>query len=86
MYQNIMGIYLIPAGLTADERAKSTNIYPISLGPHSTNFSDVIASLQQLRTLDTGVDAGGINLVAFCLAFLANCSRLLFRGHATAGG
>ncbi|KAJ6185889.1 hypothetical protein N7519_007190 [Penicillium mononematosum] len=56
MYRSIMGIYMIPSCVNAEERAKRSNVLPITLGPHGSNFSDVIASLPHLRRLEQGVD------------------------------
>lgn len=73
MYRSVMGIYLIPAGLSSAGRAKSCNLYTITLGPHGTNFEDVIASLTQLNDLDKGLSVDdGQYLLAFCLAFLGD--------------
>jgi hypothetical protein len=78
MYRSLMGIYLIPACLSADERARPSNVYPITLGPHGTNFSDVISSLTRLTDLDRGIDFRASDrdrpgkLVAFCLSFLGD--------------
>ena len=79
MYRNIMGIYMIPACLSAAERAKSTNIYPIALGPHGSNFHDVVMALKRLSTLESGLNVernnmqyGETRLVAFCCAYLGD--------------
>jgi hypothetical protein len=78
MYRSIMGIYMIPACLSAADRAKPVNIYPITLGPHGSNFRDVIASLQRLSVLDKGLDINSnsrhesTTVIAFCMAFLGD--------------
>ncbi|KOC15938.1 hypothetical protein AFLA70_169g002151 [Aspergillus flavus AF70] len=77
VYHSTMGIYLIPAGLSADHRAKRRNLFPITLGPHGTNFTDVIESLHGLTVLDQGCDINMtddsvVSLNAFCLAFLGD--------------
>jgi hypothetical protein len=78
MYRSIMGIYMIPACLSAADRAKPVNIYPITLGPHGSNFRDVIASLQRLSVLDKGLDIKSnsrhesTTVIAFCMAFLGD--------------
>jgi hypothetical protein len=75
MYRSIMGIYMIPACLTAVERAKETNMYPITLGPHGSNFHDVITALKRLAVLESGInttESGETRLVAFCSAFLGD--------------
>ena len=79
MYRSVMGIYMIPACLSAAERAKMSNIYPIALGPHGSNFDDVITALKRLSTLESGIDvarnnlkSGETRLVAFCSAYLGD--------------
>lgn len=79
VYRSLMGIYLIPAGLTAEDRKKRQNLYPVTLGPHATNFHDVIMSLNGLTELDHGttlnsydVDGNTVSINAFCLAFLGD--------------
>jgi len=70
---------MIPACLSAAERAKSTNIYPIALGPHGSNFHDVVMALKRLSTLESGLNVernnmqyGETRLVAFCCAYLGD--------------
>ena len=76
MYRSLMGIYMIPACLSMAERSKRTNIYSITLGPHGSNFHDVISSLGALRDLDKGIevdiDGQRTTVVAFALAFLGD--------------
>lgn len=45
MYRSLMGIYLILASLCVYDRAKSSNILPVTLGPYASNFTDVIFTL-----------------------------------------
>lgn len=75
VYHSTIGIYLIPTGLSADHRAKKQNLFPITLGPHSTNFTDVIKSLHSLTILDQDYNINITNnsvilLNTFYLAFL----------------
>lgn len=73
VYHSIMGVYMIPAGLSASERAKRHNVFPVTLGPHGSNFPDVIESLSGLTCLDRGVDLGNDStLFAFALCFLGD--------------
>lgn len=79
MYRSVMGIYMIPACLSAVDRAKETNVYPITLGPHGSNFHDVIATLKRLSVLESGINTTQHNLrseeprlVAFCSAYLGD--------------
>lgn len=73
MYRSLIGIYLIPGRLSAEERSKWQNVFPLTLGPHGSNFTDVIGSLIGLRNLDQGVDMEGDdgNKVRFIAAPLA---------------
>lgn len=79
MYRSTMGIYLIPSCLSAAERAKPSNIYTIALGPHGSNFHDVIMALKRLSGLESGINVernnlqyGETRLVAFSSAFLGD--------------
>ncbi|RDW60356.1 uncharacterized protein DSM5745_10814 [Aspergillus mulundensis] len=75
-YKSLMGIYLIFAGMTVDERAKLHNVFAITLGPYGTNFRDVIKNLIALGKLDAGIEVmhdGAMRKVfAFVLAFLGD--------------
>ncbi|OJD26172.1 hypothetical protein ACJ73_02446 [Blastomyces percursus] len=76
VYRSLMGIYLIPACLTAAQRAKRTHVYLIPLGPHGSKFTDVISSLKELSALDQGIeiDIKGTKtrVVAFASMFLGD--------------
>lgn len=64
---------MIPAGLSASERAKRHNIFPIAFSPHGSNFPDIIKSLSGLACLDRGIDIGSdATLFAFTLCFLGD--------------
>lgn len=54
MYRTLMGVYLIIAAFTFRERARRSNVLPLTLGPHGSNFADVVNSLQALYHLDAG--------------------------------
>ncbi|WEW61081.1 hypothetical protein PRK78_006570 [Emydomyces testavorans] len=64
--------------LSAAERRKRNSLYTISLGPHATNYPDVIGALTPaFQTLDEGFDVpvtheGTIRVVAPCIAFLGD--------------
>jgi len=55
-YRSLIGVYLIPAGLTSKERHRQANIFPITLSPHGSNFDDAVRALQSLGALDMGVE------------------------------
>lgn len=54
-YRSIMGFYLNFAALTARERERRANVIPFTLGPHGSNFDDVVDALKSLTPLDEGV-------------------------------
>lgn len=54
MYRTLMGVYLIIAAFTFRERSRRSNVLPLTLGPHGSNFSDVVNALQALYHLDAG--------------------------------
>ena len=37
-----MGWYLIPAGLSFEERHRRANVFRLTIGPHGSNFDDVV--------------------------------------------
>jgi hypothetical protein len=45
----LMGWYLIIAALTFRERNRRANVLPLTLGPHSNNFDDIVDALRILR-------------------------------------
>ncbi|KAJ5146644.1 uncharacterized protein N7515_001208 [Penicillium bovifimosum] len=77
MYRSIMGVYMIPSCVPVAERAKRSNVLPITLGPHGSNFPEVVGSLTHLRRLEEGVDitwtdGRPIRLVAGCIAYIGD--------------
>ncbi|KAK3896551.1 hypothetical protein C8A05DRAFT_39905, partial [Staphylotrichum tortipilum] len=72
-YRTLMGFYFTPAGLTEKERARPGSIFPIVLGPHASNFSDVIKALRTMALLDAGMimDINGeqVRLCAFAICY-----------------
>ena len=50
--RSLMGMYLIMANLSFRERARRANVLPLTLGPHGSNFADVVGALQHLGDLD----------------------------------
>lgn len=53
-YRTLMGVYLIIAAFTFRERIRRSNELPLTLGPHGSNFGDVVNALQALYHLDAG--------------------------------
>lgn len=56
MYRSLMGYYAINGAFSIQDRAKRTNVIPLTLGPHGSNISAVIDAIgPALRELDSGV-------------------------------
>ncbi|KAL7625329.1 hypothetical protein AAE478_004545 [Parahypoxylon ruwenzoriense] len=55
-YRSLMGNYITPAGLSAANRLRPGNIFPLVLGPHGSDFGDVVKALGTLGILDRGVN------------------------------
>jgi hypothetical protein len=76
-YRSLMGWYIIIAALTFEERSRRANVYPITLGPHGSNFTDVARALEPFMwTLEGGVDLDirgeKILVCAFSLAYIGD--------------
>lgn len=54
-YGSLVGVYIIVAALTGEERQRQANIFPLALGPHGSNFNHTISALQSLGKLDRGL-------------------------------
>lgn len=65
-YRSLMGVYLLLAGLPIHERNKRANVFPLTLGPHGSNFDEVIESLHQLREFDKGFQVQLAQLTRVC--------------------
>ncbi|KAI9749068.1 MAG: hypothetical protein M4579_007019 [Chaenotheca gracillima] len=76
MYRSLIGLYLIFAGLNSRERFRRANVFPVTLGPHGSNFRNVVKALQQFTVLDEGVDVelngSTVHLTAYTLAFIGD--------------
>ncbi|TFB02594.1 hypothetical protein CCMA1212_005569 [Trichoderma ghanense] len=53
-HKSLVGVYLSPAALTLSERQIQSHMFPLTLGPHGSNFDDVVRSLSTLGDLDRG--------------------------------
>lgn len=77
-YRTLMGFYFIFAGLSFHERARRANVLPFTLGPHGSNFSDVLMAIRCLAALERGIEVqlpgipGTVILVAYTLAFIGD--------------
>lgn len=77
LYRLLIGIYFILVLLSARERDRRSNIFPLILGPYSSNFADVVEAIKLLTILNRGIEVyilgiEKILLVVFTLAFLSN--------------
>ena len=73
-YRTLMGMYCNFGSLSFQERTRRANVVPITLGPHGSNFADVVDALKSLRPLDAGVEVElqpgkKILLCAFTMAY-----------------
>jgi len=56
MYKSIMGVYLFLANLTGKESNRQANVFPLTLGPHGSNFADVAEAIKPMwRALEAGI-------------------------------
>ena len=79
MYRSLMGIYLIIAAFSFKEKTRCSNILPLTLGPHRSNFDDVINFLCGMYDLDGGIPLNIKDkkplICAFTLAYLGDISQ-----------
>lgn len=80
MYRSLMGIYVTMAGLSWRERKRRANVLPLTLGPHASDFTDVIKILEPgLAALDRGlkVDINGVEtlICVFTMAFTGDMKQ-----------
>ncbi|KAI0192419.1 hypothetical protein F4808DRAFT_475793 [Astrocystis sublimbata] len=52
MYKSIMGVYIIIIALPKGEHGRQINIFPLTFGPHGSNFTDVMKALEPMKALD----------------------------------
>ena len=76
-YRTLMGMYFIFTGLPFHKRARRANVFPFTIGPHGSNFSNVVDGVRSLATLDRGVEVerpgmGRVMLLAFPTAFIGD--------------
>ncbi|KAI1131426.1 hypothetical protein F5Y10DRAFT_262185 [Nemania abortiva] len=75
-YRTLMGFYFTPAALKADERLRPGSIFPLVLGPHASDFGDVIAALRTMAYADHGIveDINGqdTRICAFTMAYIGD--------------
>lgn len=77
IYRSLIGIYCILAGLTAQERNYTTNIFPLILRPYSSNIARVVETIGIfLRALDSSkiidIDSRKVILYAITFVFLGD--------------
>ena len=72
-YRSLMGIYMALASMNLRQRSRQANVFSLTIGPHGSDFGDVITSVSGLSQLDKGVelvlDGKKTLLCAYILAF-----------------
>ncbi|KAA6412665.1 MAG: hypothetical protein FRX48_03657 [Lasallia pustulata] len=81
-YRSILGVYIVPAGMTSREQTRRPNVFVLTLGPHGAKPSDVFAVVTSpLSTLDRGtkltVNGEEIFVCAYTLAFTGDMPQQL---------
>ncbi|RYC58953.1 hypothetical protein CHU98_g7247 [Xylaria longipes] len=75
-YRTLMGLYFTPAALRADERLRPGSIFPLVLGPHASDFGDVIAALRTMAYADHGIveeiNGQDTRICAFTMAYVGD--------------
>ncbi|KAI2628156.1 hypothetical protein GGS21DRAFT_492800 [Xylaria nigripes] len=75
-YRSLLGYYITPCGLQYKDRLWPGNIIPLVLGPHGSDFGDVVKGLGTLADLDIGVitEIGGIKtrLCVWTMVFIGD--------------
>ena len=77
IYRSILGIYVRIIGLSWMKGKRRANVLPLILGPHASEFADMIKVFEAgLTALDSGVkmELNGIEtaVCAFALAFVGD--------------
>ncbi|KAI1747760.1 hypothetical protein F4782DRAFT_535125 [Xylaria castorea] len=54
-YRTLMGFYFTPAAMTETERARPGSISPLVLGPHASEFSDIVDALRTMAYLNRSI-------------------------------
>ena len=75
-YRSLMGVYIQIAAFKFHERMRRANVFSLTLGPHGSNFNDVVNSLHSsLRSFDKGIVLElpqPTRVCAFTLCFLGD--------------
>ena len=65
--------YVAPASLHHQDRCRESNVFPLALGPHGSDFSQVVKALHSMRHLDQGIRARingeDVRLCAFTMCY-----------------
>ncbi|KAI1828553.1 hypothetical protein F4861DRAFT_534975 [Xylaria intraflava] len=72
MYRSLMGVYLTPEFLPPQLRSRRANIFPLTLGPHGADLTDVLAGLFHMKDLDAGTELDLWGRKVFVCSFV-NC-------------
>ncbi|KAI0592714.1 hypothetical protein F4775DRAFT_597943 [Biscogniauxia sp. FL1348] len=75
-YRSLLGYYITPCALKAKDRLRPGNIIPLVLGPHGSDFSDIVKGLGTLVDLDYGIEVeiNGVTtlLCAWTMVFIGD--------------
>lgn len=76
MYRSLMGVYMIPASFSFQERNCRANVLLLTLGPHGSNFGNVIKVMHALFTLNGGrmlkIKEQDVFVSVFTLAYIGD--------------
>ena len=79
-YRSLMGFYSILAGLSESERKRPGSIFPIVLGPHASEFGDVINPLRTIEHLNRGmemeVNGKMVRLCAYTMCYIGDIPQM----------
>lgn len=73
IYRSLIGIYCILVGLTAQERNRTTNVFPLILRPYSSNITKVVETIGMfLRALNSSkiIDIDGRKVMLYAIIFI----------------
>lgn len=73
IYRSLIGIYYILAGLTIQERNRTTNVFPLILRLYSSNIARVVETIGIfLRALNSSkiIDIDGRKVILYTITFV----------------
>lgn len=55
MRKSVMGVYMQSVAMPKAEHTRQANVFPLTLGPHASNFEDVAKAVAPMRFLESGM-------------------------------